>query len=151
MAMQNNPNNRQQKPKKKGSGLWGLLILGVIWLINRVDAGDISRFFSRLRWMIRTGSFRLDDAAIVMIAVIVAVIVLAVTLSRVKKVRAAKRFDGIKARGGGTAAAHSHDQLQGYRGNESAAEHWKKQLDGFLAAGIIDRSEYRVLLERRRR
>ena len=105
MAMQNNPNNRQQKPKKKGSGLWGLLILGVIWLINRVDAGDISRFFSRLRWMIRTGSFRLDDAAIVMIAVIVAVIVLAVTLSRVKKVRAAKRFDGIKARGGGTAAA----------------------------------------------
>ena len=36
-------------------------------------------------------------------------------------------------------------------GAEDAQEHWKKQLDGFLEAGIIDRSEYRVLQERRRR
>ena len=122
MAIPNDPNqNRQPPKKKKGSGLWGLLILALVWLFNRVNAGDISRFFSRLRWMIRTGSFRLDDAAVVMITVIVVVIVLAVTLARVKKVRAAKRFDGVRARGGGTAAAHSHDQLQGYRGNESAA------------------------------
>ena len=152
MAIPNDPNQRrQQTKKKKGSGLWGLLVLGLIWLFNSVNTGDIRRFFSRLGWRLRTGNFRLDDGAIVAITVVVVLVVLIVTLSRVKKVRAEKRFDGIRARGGGTAAAHSHDQLQGYRGNESAGEHWKKQLDGFLAAGIIDRSEYRVLLERRRR
>ena len=85
-------------------------------------------------------------------AVILAVVLLLVTLARAKKVREAKRFDGIRSFGGGTAKAHSHDQVTGYKlGAESGEEHWKKQLDGFLAAGIIDRSEYRVLLERRRR
>ena len=152
MAIENNPNrSNQQKKKKKGSGLWGLILLAVIWAFNRLNSEDVARFFSRLRWMFRTGNFRLDDSFIAVIAAIVLVIVLSVTIVRIKKVRAARRFDGIKAKSGGTAAAHSHDQLQGYRGNESPAEHWKKQLDGFLAAGIIDRSEYRVLLERRRR
>ena len=145
-----NGNKREQK-KSKGSGLWGLVILLLIWGFNRLNAGDLQRFFSRLRWMFRTGNVRLDSTAVGVIAVIVLVIVLAVTISRVKKVSAAKRFDGIRARGGGTAAQHSHDRLQGYRGEESGMEHWKKQLDGFLEAGIIDRSEYRVLMERRRR
>lgn len=153
MAIPNNSN--QQKKKKKGSGVWGLIILAAIWAINRLDADDVSHFFSRLQWRIRTGNFRLDGSKIGEITAIIIGLVLIftlfLTLSRIKKVSAAKRFDGIKARGGGTAQAHSHDQLQGYRGNESAAEHWKKQLDGFLEAGIIDRSEYRVLLERRRR
>ena len=143
--------NNQNTKKKKGSGFLGLVILAVIWIVNRVDAGDLRRFFSRLQWGLRTGNFSLDRAAVSVIAVIILVIVLAATLARLKKVRTAKRFDGIKARGGGTSAAHSHDRLQGYAGNESAGEHWKKQLDGFLEAGIIDRSEYRVLLERRRR
>ena len=152
MAIENNPNrSNQQKKKKKGSGLWGLILLAVIWAFNRLNSEDVARFFSRLRWMFRTGNFRLDDSFIAVIAAIVLVIVLSVTIVRIKKVRAERRFDGIKAKSGGTAATHSHDQLQGYRGNESPAEHWKKQLDGFLAAGIIDRSEYRVLLERRRR
>ena len=152
MAIPNDPNQNRQKPKKKnGSGLWGLVILVLIWLFNRINAGDLSHFFMRLRWALRTGDFRLDDGAIVAITVAVVLVVLIVTLSRVKKVRAEKRFDGVRARSGGTAAAHSHDRLQGYAGNESSAEHWKKQLDGFLAAGIIDRSEYRVLMERLRR
>ncbi|MBR2582530.1 MAG: hypothetical protein IKD61_03985 [Oscillospiraceae bacterium] len=152
MAIPNDPNQNRQKPKKKnGSGLWGLVILALIWLFNRINAGDLSRFFMRLRWALRTGDFRMDGAPVIAIAAIVLIIVLAVTLTRIKKVRAEKRFDGVRARGGGTAAAHSHDRLQGYAGNESSTEHWKKQLDGFLAAGIIDRSEYRVLMERRRR
>lgn len=153
MAIPNDSN--QQKQKKKGSGVWGLLILAVIWAINRLDADDVSRFFSRLKWRFRTGNFRLDGAAIgeitAIVIGIVLIITLFVTLSRIKKVNTAKRFDGIKARRGGTTEAHSHDRLQGYRGDESGMEHWKKQLDGFLAAGIIDRSEYRALLERRRR
>ena len=151
MANPYDQNKKQQKPKKKGSGLLGLIILALIWVFNRINASDVRRFFARLEWSLRTGNFRLDETAVGAIAVVVLVIVLAITLSRIKKIRAAKRFDGVRARGGGTAAAHSHDQLQGYRGNESPGEHWKKQLDGFLEAGIIDRSEYRVLLERRRR
>ncbi len=152
MAIPNDPNQNRQKPrKKKGSGAWGLVILAIIWIINRVNVDDVARLFARLRRGFRTGDFRLDGTAVGAIAAIVLVIVLAVTISRVKKVLAAKRFDGIRAKGGGSSAAHSHDRLQGYRGDEDQTEHWKKQLDGFLEAGIIDRSEYRVLLERRRR
>ena len=166
MANLNNQNQNQTPRKKKKGGVGWLIFLLIIWAVNRLDAEKIQRFFSRLQWRIRTGNFRLDDTAIGVIAAVVLVIddtaigviaavvlviVLAVTISRVKKVRAARRFDGVKARGGGTAAAHSHDRLQGYRGDEDKTEHWKKQLDGFLEAGIIDRAEYRVLLERRRR
>ena len=151
MANLNNQNQNQTPRKKKKGGVGWLIFLLIIWAVNRLDAEKIQRFFSRLQWRIRTGNFRLDDTAIGVIAAGVLVIVLAVPISRVKKVRAARRFDGVKARGGGTAAAHSHDRLQGYRGDEDKTEHWKKQLDGFLEAGIIDRAEYRTLLERRRR
>ena len=151
MANPNNKNQNQQRKKQKGSGLWGLIILALIWAFNRLNAEDISRFFARLRWAFHTGNLDAAGPAVAVIGAIVLVILLAITVSRVKKVRARKRFDGIRARGGGTAAAHSHDRLQGYTGNESGFEHWKKQLDGFLEAGIIDRSEYRVLLERRRK
>lgn len=153
MAIPNNSN--QQKKKNKGSGLWVVIFLAVIWAINNLDSENVRRFFSRLQWRIRTGNLRLDGAEIGAITAVAAgiilIITLCLTLSRIKKVSAAKRFDGIKARRGGTAEAHSHDRLQGYRGDESGMEHWKKQLDGFLEAGIIDRAEYRTLLERRRR
>ncbi len=59
---------------------------------------------------------------------------------------------GLLKAGGTKAQLHSHDRLQ----NDNSAElceddgstHWKKQLDGFLASGIIDRSEYNTLLKR---
>ena len=90
-------------------------------------------------------------SAVTAAAVVVALVVLIVAVVAIAKRAKEKRFDGVRAKGGGTAAAHSHDRLQGYAGNESGFEHWKKQLDGFLEAGIIDRSEYRALIERRRR
>lgn len=147
-------NNRQQQPKKKKSGgAWGLIFLLVIWLIGRIDTGDLRRFFSRLQWMIQTGRFPIENEMLLAIGAAILVLVLViVTVSRAKKAGAEKRFEGVRAAKGGTAQAHSHDRLAGYTvGAESGQEHWKKQLDGFLAAGIIDRSEYRVLLERRRR
>ena len=142
--------NKQQKPKKKGSGLWAFVILALIAFFNTADFDELSYRISRF---FRTGRLSPDSAVFVIgIAAILAVVLLIVTLVRAKKVRAAKRFDGIRSFGGGTAKAHSHDQVTGYKlGAESGEEHWKKQLDGFLAAGIIDRSEYRTLLERRRR
>lgn len=142
--------NKQQKPKKKGSGLWAFVILALIAFFNMADFDELSYRISRF---FRTGRLSPDSAVFVIAAaVILAIVLLLVTLARAKKVREAKRFDGIRSFGGGTAKAHSHDQVTGYKlGAESGEEHWKKQLDGFLAAGIIDRSEYRTLLERRRR
>lgn len=54
-----------------------------------------------------------------------------------------KSFQGGKIHG----EEHTHDRLDYdcYR-TESAAEHYKKQLDGFLDAGLIDRKEYLQLL-----
>ena len=45
---------------------------------------------------------------------------------------------------------HSHDRLDktALGDNCSVDEHWKNQLEGFVKAGIIDRSEYQVLLRR---
>ena len=156
--------NYQQKKKKKGSGFWGLAVLLIIWAVNALDSEKVRRFFSRLRWSIRTGRLDVDDGAVIAaVAAVFILVCLVIFVSVLTKKAKEKRFDGIRrapggrtagtgsAVRGGSAAAHSHDQLQGYRGNESPAEHWKKQLDGFLAAGIIDRSEDRVLLERRRR
>ena len=142
--------NKQQKPRKKGSGLWVAVFFIVVWLINTVD---LDRLASRLSRLFRGEGFSLDDMQIVVgIVAVLAVVLVAVTLTRLAKVRAQKRFDGIRSFRGGTAQAHSHDRVTGYQvGTENEQEHWKKQLDGFLAAGIIDRSEYRVLLERRRR
>ena len=156
-------NQTNQKKKKKGSGAWGLVILALVWLFNRVNGEDISRFFSRLRWMFRTGRLSspllpgIDGERIgALCAGALLLVVLVLVVVRVSRAAKEKRFEGVTkkpgaASGGGTSAAHSHDRLQGYTGNESGAEHWKKQLDGFLAAGIIDRGEYRVLLERRRK
>ena len=47
---------------------------------------------------------------------------------------------------------HSHDRLSVSNTaqvcDEDSYTHWKKQLDDFLAAGIIDKSEYNTLLNR---
>ena len=45
---------------------------------------------------------------------------------------------------------HSHDRLNKTAVGDdcSVDEHWKNQLEGFVKAGIIDRSEYQVLLRR---
>jgi len=142
--------DRQQKQKKKGSGLWVAVFFIVIWALNNLDFDSLAYRISRL---FRGGGLSLDDMRIVIgIVAVLAVVLLILTITRLAKVRAQKRFDGIRSFRGGTAQAHSHDRVTGYQvGTENEQEHWKKQLDGFLAAGIIDRSEYRVLLERRRR
>ncbi len=47
---------------------------------------------------------------------------------------------------------HSHDRLDDIPDDDhDAEEHWKQQLDGFLKAGLIDRAEYKVLYEQRKK
>lgn len=45
---------------------------------------------------------------------------------------------------------HTHDRTDAvaFDRNESQADHYIKQLDGFLKAGIIDRAEYSQLIRR---
>lgn len=50
--------------------------------------------------------------------------------------------------------AHSHDRLTVTREELmqcDGLEHYKIQLDGFMAAGIIDRKEYNVLMDKYRK
>ncbi len=145
--------NNNKKQKKKNP--LALIVVIVMLISSLVGNENLERFWQRLVWSFRTG--RLPSGRILAIAAAAVVILVAIILAA----RAPKRVDrdfggarvrgGASASGGGTASVHSHDRLQGYRGDESGYDHWKKQLDGFLAAGIIDRAEYRVLLERRRR
>ena len=48
---------------------------------------------------------------------------------------------------------HTHDRTDtvAFDRNESMNDHYIKQLDGFLKAGIIDRSEYNQLIRRYRK
>ena len=50
----------------------------------------------------------------------------------------------------GSKKEHTHDRIDtvSYDVNETEFEHYKKQLDGFLKAGIIEKEEYRLLLRR---
>lgn len=78
--------------------------------------------------------------AIAFLFIIIAVVI-GVVRTRVARAKA----------GRGSQKIHSHDRLHP---NTAAPctdpdEHWKKQLDGFLEAGIIEKDEYRVLMNRR--
>ena len=122
--------NKQQKPKKKGSGLWAFVILALIAFFNTADFDELSYRISRF---FRTGRLSPDSAVFVIAAaVILAVVLLLVTLARAKKVREAKRFDGIRSFGGGTAKAHSHDQVTGYKLGAESGEVWLPR--GYSAA-----------------
>lgn len=144
-------NNKKQK-KSNPLGL----VVGIIIVISYLSGSEgLRKLFARIRWMIQTGRFGSgrfgSDPRIWLIVLAGVVLSVAIALVARAAQKAAERKGVGTARGGGTAELHSHDRLQGYAGNEKSDEHWKKQLDGFLAAGIIDRSEYRTLLERRRR
>ena len=134
------------KKKSRGSGV-GALIFAIIMVVSAVSRNDeikfnIRVFFHRLgqNLSLSQDGKKIFAAAA---ALIVGLIALAIVLRAASRKK--ERFEFRSAR-------HSHDRLQGYAdGSCPPEEHWRRQLDGFLAAGIIDRSEYRVLMERRRR
>ena len=76
--------------------------------------------------------------------------IVAVSLAANKRLKSAEQRPASPRAPTG-AQQHSHDRIQGYTAaDENEFLHWKKQLDGFLAAGLIDRKEYNALLERRK-
>lgn len=147
----NERNKQKNSGKKKSGGAWALLGLALVWLFNSLDGGKLQHFFRRIRWMLQTGRLSVDEEIFAVIfSLFVLIVVIGVLVSVAKKMKAAREKTG-SARRGGTAEHHSHDRIQGYAaGGESGYMHWKKQLDGFLAAGLIDRKEYNELLARRK-
>ena len=113
--------------KKKGSGfgilIW-LLVLLVGYLANNEDVWP----------MIRRYRSTLIPALIVLAVILLTVWI----ISRISS--------SIKERG----REHTHDRIDtiSYDVNESEEEHYRKQLNGFLKAGIIEKEEYRLLLQR---
>lgn len=117
--------NKKNKKNKK-SPIPALIILAVFLLSAIGDELDSDVFMPIL-------------SIIIIIAVIAAVLYFAV--KSVKK-NISMDFD------------HSHDRLSSNTLKIEAYdsfEHYKRQIDGFLAAGIIDRAEYKVLYEKYRK
>ena len=137
-------NNSKNRKKKNGGGLWVLIALAVLFfnLLGEADSGDLSYALWRLR--------HADPTVVIAIVTVVIAVVIAVVALAAKKARAAADKPVSRAAQPRPATQHSHDRLQGYTGSEDGYEHWKKQLDSFLAAGLIDRKEYNALLERRK-
>lgn len=124
----------QNKKKKKSSGTGGLVV-GLILILSA-----LSEFFED------------SEAASVIFAflVIIVAVVVIVVKGKKKKGGTAGRASTIKERPVYSEKTHSHNRL-----NQTSVvrctdgyEHWVNQLNGFLAAGIIDKSEYRVLLKK---
>ena len=106
--------NKRQQPRKKKGGVWGLIVLAVIWAINRLDAGDVRRFFSRLQWMFRTGRFDLrDENLLLLVGAIIAVTAGLLIITIAAKAAKAKRFDGIRRAPGGSARGGAVSPMSG--------------------------------------
>lgn len=115
-----------KKEKKKPTALIWIALFIFISIISEVDGFDSDVFIGLI------------------VFVIFAVVIFSVVRAIVKASRKVK----------GEPAAHSHDRLSTKNTNfvESidGFEHYRRQLDGFLEAGIIDRNEYKVLFKKYR-
>ena len=120
-----------KKDKKKGSGgvaalIW-VLIVAVGFLVN---SQSFHSFGFTVRRMMRTMPEILPLLAGLLVFLFILIFVIKAASSRKKE--------------------HTHDRTDtvSFDGNETEFEHYKKQLDGFLHAGIIEKEEYRLLLRR---
>lgn len=121
--------NNQKKKSTSGAGIWILII--VIALISNIADSNGS-------------SSGVLAAVFFFIFIFIAVFLL------IKRAKAKKQGSayGTHAPASGT-SVHSHDRITGYTDNScDGLTHWKKQLDGFLKAGIIDKNEYNTLMRK---
>jgi len=126
------PPKKQNNGKKTAGAILWLVFLALVGFLNSGSLPDIR--------LPRLPSLPAIGIAGVWIAVagvlILAVAVYAIVTLR-KKNAAATQED-------------CHDRLHPEHASAcpDRLTHWKRQLDGFLAAGLIDKEEYRVLLEK---
>lgn len=115
--------------KKKNKGSSGIIVAVAVYFIVAMINGAMESS---------------AGAALIIFAIIIAIIVGVVVL--VVKV--------AKASTGQSRIEHSHDRLTPNTlkaEDANSFEHYKRQLDSFLTAGIIDKSEYRTLYEKYRK
>ena len=125
----------KKKSDKKQKGI-GALVVGLILVLS--SAGEL-----------------LEDsdaaAAVIFFVIIIAVfaVLAAGKLSKKKKGSSAVQQERVNFRSLSTDFNHSHDRLEvGTSRCKDGYEHWINQLNTFLAAGIIDKAEYRALLQK---
>lgn len=122
--------DKKKKKAKPGLGVLALIAIAVI--------GNIADALDRL-----PGS----DTVLGVAAVIVVIVVFVIVFSVIRK----RRETGTRPplfRPKVEEDCHNRLHPEHAAECDDALTHWKKQLDGFLAAGIIDKNEYRVLMER---
>lgn len=115
-----------KKEKKKPTALIWIAVIIFIYLISEVEYFD-------------------SDAIIgIVVLIIAAAVIFAVIRSIITAARTSK----------GETVTHSHDRLSNnntiFVESIDGFEHYKRQLDGFLEAGIIDKNEYKVLFRKYR-
>ncbi len=126
-----NTGKKNRKKNPMGLIVWVIIILYFgVQAMARSYGLSFEQTLHMLLWRYRP--YIVPAAAALVIFVVVFILVKAV--SRIKKEE----------------PQHTHDRTDriSYDRNETEYEHYKKQLDGFLKAGIIEKDEYRLLLNR---
>jgi len=134
----------QNKNNKKG----GKLGIGVVFFVI-MALSALTENWDNIRWQLwRMG---LDTEALLPLVFAVVAILVACVFLKAKGTSARPRSKGFSMDAVDTAGNHSHDRNTVSKAairSCDGLEHWKDQLDGFIKAGLIDRAEYNVLLER---
>lgn len=124
--------------KKKNPSIKGILLIGLVMIVS-----SLAEFLENAR---------LAGVAGVAVFVIVFAVILILAVKEAKKKKGSSRpgVSSIRKDLSFSEKLHSHDRLDSNRIVRCADgyQHWINQLDGFLDAGLIDRSEYRALIEK---
>ena len=133
--------NLMKKKKTSTGGFWTLLIILLAYLTYQNGSRIISIFhyFATMgpEETLRVLQIRPERFAVLLYPLCLLLLLI------VSVIRSARRGKAVKE-------VHTHDRTDtvSYKVNETEAEHYKKQLDGFLKAGIIEKEEYNLLLNR---
>ena len=139
-------NNKQNNKKSGGSGILGLIVLGLFVLSSRLDNDEFPVSF------------------ILLVGVFVAFIIYAIVVASKKNAaktgtaRSAARPTAARgaeptrspSRGASARPARAAEKAEEavHCHHSTGKEKYLEQLDGFLANGIIDKAEYRLMKER---
>ena len=125
-----NTQNKKQNEKKGGSGVLGLIILVGLLISSNADLGDF-------------------PAAFILFIVVIVGFVIVSAAKKSKKDGAKERTPGQRSAPARRSALGSEHAEQAVHCHHSTGKQkYLEQLDSFLANGIIDRAEYRLLKER---
>ena len=113
-------------------------ILGILLLYTTYTRSYLQRYFS-----MRPMDF------LVLIFPLLGIICLAVAAKRLRVSRG-ESASPVAAKRGKRSTVHTHDRTDtvSYDKKETQADHYIKQLNGFLKAGIIEKNEYDLLIRR---